>query len=322
MKRILLFLISIFAFLTASAQSAEQKALAADYLSKYAAYAVEEMQRSGVPASITLAQGMLESSYGRSELAVKANNHFGIQSHGNAWKGKTYSYVDSGELREFRKYSSVLHSYEDHSDFLVTHKRYAGLFELESTDYKGWARGLKSAGYAEDPAYAEKLIRVIEMYDLCRYDVPAAPVVVAAVEQDKKKHEDRKVKVEKSSEHKGKTSRYTLSRETYSQNGVPFVYAYEGETYADIARQHGLFLKEVLSYNDAAVDGKLERGSVVYLQAKKRKAAKGNDKYIVEEGMGMPEISQKFAVKLKKLYKMNEVEEGYVPNVGDVIILR
>ena len=298
--------------MTASAQTDAQKALAKDYLDKYAAFAVEEMQRSGVPASITLAQGMLESSYGRSELAVKANNHFGIQSHGDAWKGKTYSYVDSGELREFRKYKTVLDSYEDHSNFLVKHKRYAALFQLEITDYKGWARGLKSAGYAEDPAYADKLIRVIEMYDLCRYDVPSAAPVVPVVEKKK----------EKPAERQSRTSRYTLSRETYSQNGVPFVYANEGETYADIARQYGLFVNEVISFNDVEGDTKLHRGDVVYLQAKKRKAAKGSDQYIVEEGMGMHEISQKFAVKLKRLYRMNDVKEGYVPNVGDVVILR
>lgn len=313
MKRIFLFIISIFTFLTVSAQTAEQKALAESYLEKYAAFAVEEMQRSGVPASITLAQGMLESSYGRSELAVKANNHFGIQCH-NTWKGKRYAYVDSGELRDFRMYKSVLESYEDHSNFLVMHKRYAGLFELERTDYMGWARGLKSAGYAEDPSYADKLIRVIEMYDLCRYDVPASHFVVAV---EVKEHKEKP-----KAERKHQTSRYTLSRKTYSQNGVPFIYACEGESYADIARQHGLFVRELLSFNDAKQDGKLQCGAVVYLQAKKRKAAAGCDKYIVEDGMGMLEISQKFAVKLKRLYKMNDVADGHVPNVGDVIILR
>lgn len=347
MKRLLFFLISIFTFLTASAQTATQKALADAYLDKYAASAVEEMLRSGVPASITLAQGMLESNYGRSELAVKANNHFGIQAHGDAWKGKTYEHMDSGELRKFRKYKSVLESYEDHSNFLVKNKRYAGLFKLERTDYKGWARGLKSAGYAEDPAYADKLIRVIEMYGLDKYDtmtkVPASEKKKEHVE--KEKHAEKKdkpaekkdkpaekkpeapvvVAVQKEqplTERQRRTYRYTLAREMYSQNDVPFVYAYEGETYSEIARQYGLFVREILSFNDADEDCQLPRGAVVYLQAKKRKAAKGYDQYVVEEGMGMKEISQKFAVKLKRLYRMNDLEEGYVPQIGEVIKLR
>ena len=325
MKRFLLILIFAVCSFIASAQTATQKQLAEAYLEKYADCAVQEMLRSGVPASITLAQGMLESNYGRSELAVKANNHFGIQCHGDAWKGKKYMHMDSGEMRAFRKYNSVLDSYKDHSDFLVKHKRYASLFELKITDYKGWARGLKKAGYAEDPEYASKLIRVVEMYGLDKYDTKtrssvkgkksskkpeAVPVVVAVVKE------------ESVAERQRSTYRYKLSREMYSQNGVPFIYSYEGESYSDIARRNGLFLREVLSYNDASEDCKLPSGAVVYLQAKKRRAAKGYGKYVVEEGMGMLEISQKFAVKLENLYKMNKVDEGYVPQVGDVIILR
>lgn len=323
MKRILLFLIFISAFFSASAQTAQQKALANAYLEKYAEMAVEEMHRSGVPASITLAQGMLESSYGRSELAVKANNHFGIQCHDD-WKGKRYEHMDAGELRQFRKYKSVLDSYADHSDFLSSRKRYSSLFELELTDYKGWAYGLKQAGYAEDPEYAAKLIRVIEMYGLYKYDIPQevnvveageperpAPVVVVAVQEEQPLTERQR-----------RTYRYNLTREMYSQNGVPFIYAYEGELYSDIARQYGLFLGEVLTFNDASADCELPRGAVVYLQAKKRKAAEGYDEYVVEEGMGMREISQKFAVKLKRLRRMNDVDKEYVPQVGDTIRLR
>ena len=318
-----MFLIFISAFSSASAQTAQQKALADAYLEKYAQMAVEEMHRSGVPASITLAQGMLESSYGRSELAVKANNHFGIQCHSD-WKGKRYEHMDAGELRQFRKYKSVLDSYADHSDFLAGGKRYSSLFELEITDYKGWAYGLKKAGYAEDPEYAVKLIRVVEMYGLDKYDLlqevvasgagepeRTAPVVVVAVQEEQPLTERQR-----------RTYRYNLTREMYSQNGVPFIYAYEGERYSDIARQYGLFLREMLSFNDASEDCELPCGAVVYLQAKKRKAAKEYEEYVVEEGMGMREISQKFAVKLKKLYRMNDVDEEFVPQVGDTIRLR
>lgn len=341
MKKTILFLTFLFSWFTLSAQTPAQKALADAYLGQFAGYAVEEMHRSGVPASITLAQGMLESNYGRSELAVKANNHFGIQCHGDAWKGKRYQHVDSGELREFRKYKSVSESYEDHSNFLVKNKRYASLFELEVTDYKGWAHGLKKAGYAEDPEYASKLIRVVEMYGLDKYDtmteVPAADVRKDK-RKDKESKKDRKDKVEKQAdsrtvvvavekeepltERQRRSYRYTLSREMYSQNGVPFIYASAGETYSDIARQYDLFLREVLSFNDASEDCELPAGAVVYLQAKKRKAAKGYEEYVVEEGMGMMQISQKFAVKFKRLCRMNNVSEDHVPQAGDVIRLR
>ena len=343
MKKILLFLVSIFAFLTASAQSETQKTLANNYLQKFAAFAVEEMHRSGVPASITLAQGMLESNYGRSELAVKANNHFGIQC-GSAWTGKRVEHMDSGELRQFRKYNSALESYRDHSDFLLRNKRYSSLFQLDRKDYKGWAKGLKAAGYAEDPAYADKLIRIIEMYHLDVYDGNAqvpSPVEVKeqtptevkpadvkpaeakpADKEPARRTEKKHNKKEEKAANAAKTYRYSVTRETYSQNGVPFVYAAEGETYEQIAKQYNLFLREILSFNDVLADCKLSCGTVVYIQAKKGKAAKGNDVYVVEEGMGMREISQKYAVKLKKLYRMNNAKEGYVPQIGEEIRLR
>lgn len=301
MKRILFFLIFVLTFITSSAQTQQQKTLAEAYLRKYASLAVKEMQRSGVPASITLAQGMLESSYGNSELAVKANNHFGIQCHDD-WTGKSYEHMDAGELRQFRQYKSVLESYADHSDFLANKSRYSALFKLDRTDYKAWANGLKQAGYAEDPDYASKLIRMIEMFRLYEYDnVKESP-----------EEAPRQLR----------TNRYNLSREVFSRNGVPYIYAYAGEKYSDIARQYGLFLSEVLSFNDVAADCEIPSDAVVYIRAKKRKAAKGNDEYVVEEGMGMREISQKFAVKLKRLYRMNSVDEGYVPQVGETIKLR
>jgi LysM repeat protein len=301
MKRILFFLIFVLTFITSSAQTQQQKTLAEAYLQKYASLAVKEMQRSGVPASITLAQGMLESSYGNSELAVKANNHFGIQCHDD-WTGKSYEHMDAGELRQFRQYKSVLESYADHSDFLANKSRYSALFKLDRTDYKAWANGLKQAGYAEDPDYASKLIRMIEMFRLYEYDnVKESPVEAP-----------RQLR----------TNRYNLSREVFSRNGVPYIYAYAGEKYSDIARQYGLFLSEVLSFNDVAADCEIPSDAVVYIRAKKRKAAKGNDEYVVEEGMGMREISQKFAVKLNRLYRMNSVDEGYVPQVGETIKLR
>lgn len=345
MKKIFLLLTVFFAYVMFAAQpKMEEKSPSDAYLEKYAGYAVEEMHRSGVPASITLAQGMLESNYGRSELAVNANNHFGIQCH-SSWTGARYTATDSGEQRDFRKYENALGSYHDHSQFLSGNKRYKSLFELDRSDYKGWAEGLQKAGYAEDPAYAAKLISVIERYGLDKYDtmteVPSAGKGKTGKKekkdkQDKKDRPNRNVNYEPAKQNKvvvvvdekplnereKKLHRYNLSREMYSQNGVPFIYSCAGETYADIAKQYNLFVKEILRYNDADSDCELPYGTVVYLQAKKSKAAKGYEEYVVEEGMGMWEISQKFGVKENKLRKKNGFAADHEPVIGDVIVLR
>lgn len=339
MKKLALLLTMFWAFVAFASQSkSEEKSPSDLYLEKYAGYAVEEMHRSGVPASITLAQGMLESNYGRSELAVNANNHFGIQCH-SSWTGDKYRHMDSGEMRDFRKYETVLGSYHDHSQFLSGNKRYRALFDLDRSDYKGWANGLQKAGYAEDPAYAAKLISVIERYGLDRYDMMSHVPSPEKAKPGKREKKDKHVKKENHvaatptpvvvvvdekpmTERQRKSHRYNLAREMYSQNGVPFIYSCSGETYADIAKQYNLFLNEILRYNDVEFDCELLCGSVVYLQAKKAKAAKGYDEYVVEEGMGIWEISQKYGVKEKKLRKLNDFADDYIPNVGDVVILR
>ena len=166
MRRFLLSLIALAAALLLSAQWSQDRA---DYIVRYAPYAVEEMLSAAVPASVTLAQAVLESGAGKSALSLETNNHFGIQCH-KGWKGKYGKAVDNGELRSFRAYDNVRDSYADHSEFLRGNRRYHPLFELKITDYKGWCNGLKQAGYAEDPAYPKKLIDIIETYDLSRYD--------------------------------------------------------------------------------------------------------------------------------------------------------
>lgn len=162
-----------------STSSGPPPANATEYLNTYSALAVSEMKRTGIPASITLAQGMLESNYGRSRLATQGNNHFGIKCH-SSWTGKKIYHDDNRKGECFRAYPSVEESYKDHSDFLVSGSRYRDLFRLGSTDYKGWAHGLKKAGYATDPKYADLLIRKIEEYRLWAYDTGAAVPAVAA----------------------------------------------------------------------------------------------------------------------------------------------
>jgi LysM repeat protein len=155
----------------------DAKQVRRDYINKYAQDAVREMYKSGVPASITLAQGCLESSDGKSPLAIEANNHFGIKCSG--WTGPGFYQDDDAPNECFRSYPSALESFDDHSNFLRSRPRYSSLFELESTDYKGWAHGLKRAGYATDPSYADRLIRIIEEFELHQYDLQGAALIAA-----------------------------------------------------------------------------------------------------------------------------------------------
>ncbi len=309
MNKTRVVLSAICALLFAAALPADTPTKAGeDYIAKWAATAISEMHRSGVPASITLAQGMLESSYGQSELAVNANNHFGIKCHD--WTGDKAYYDDDKKGECFRKYSSADESFSDHSDFLRYRDRYKSLFDLEITDYKGWAYGLKEAGYATDSQYPAKLINLIETYNLSAYDsaedIPETPTVlespVAAAAKE--------------------IVKFSLSRTIYSQNKVPFVYSIAGETLRSIASENNLFLREILKYNDLDAERELEPGTVVYLRAKKAKAAKGVDKYVAEGGETLWEISQRFGVKLKKLLKMNGLDKDYEVRTEDEIRLR
>ena len=340
------------------------------YIARYGAMAVSEMYRTGVPASITLAQGLLESRYGLSPLASEGNNHFGIKCHD--WKGKTMRQDDDRRNECFRVYGNAEESFQDHSDFLRYRDRYKFLFDFKVTDYKAWAYGLRKAGYATDPSYPEKLIKLIEDYNLSEYDrmsvkeaektleVTQAP----AASDSKKAARTKKSRVKKSKDRnkdknknaalaapedfiddtqtvipesplhleeatkftpgKGVESfRFSLSRQMYSKNGVPFLYSMEGETIASIAEDNHLFVREVLKYNDMEMVEKLAPGTVIYLQPKKNQSVKGLDKYIVDQdGEQLRDIAQRFAIKLESLEKMNGLGRDAVLREGDTIILR
>ncbi|HOE93865.1 MAG TPA: glucosaminidase domain-containing protein [Candidatus Cryptobacteroides sp.] len=313
MKRTLTLIFTAFAILFATASDSTPQE---SYIAKYSGIAVKEMRRTGVPASITLAQGMLESRYGLSKLAVEGHNHFGIKCHSD-WKGKKMYHDDDASQECFRVYASDAQSFRDHSDFLRYRDRYKPLFELAPTDYKGWARGLKEAGYATDPKYADKLIKIIEDYNLHRFDIGSAGEKVSVPEAP--------LLIEKKSEHrvvKGEHYSYSLSRPLYKRNGVRFVYSQPGETYSSIAGAYNLFLKEILRFNDLSAEQVLEKGSVVYLQRKKRFASPGMEMYVFSEGENLRDVCQRFAVQEKSIIKLNELPDGYVPQEGDKIMLR
>lgn len=357
MKKIISIALLAVALMATSAVSAggPDKSPQVVYVEQFATLAVEEMYRSGVPASITLAQGLLESRYGLSDLAVKGNNHFGIKCHSN-WNGRKMYHDDDRKGECFRVYDSPEESFRDHSDFLRYRDRYKFLFDLEPTDYKGWAHGLKKAGYATDPAYPQKLIRLIEEYGLHEYDAKPASWSYEDISssedlyglEKKLTREERKAdkarkRAEKAKERSARRPEspnsieqakpltadqreifhFALTRQMYSLNGVPFVYATEGETYAGIAETYNLFLKEILKFNDLTESQTLYPGTIVYLQAKKKQAPAGLDKHVVEgHNETLRGISQRYAVKLRDLCKMNGITGDRHLSDGEIIILR
>ena len=332
MKKVLIA-IALFLGLTVSAQR-DSGTPQERYISRYAPIAVNEMYRSGVPASITLAQGILESRSGQSPLAAEGNNHFGIKCH-NSWKGRTMLADDDRKDECFRVYDSAEESFRDHSDFLRYRDRYKFLFDFQTTDYKSWAYGLKQAGYATDPSYATKLIKCVEDYDLTRFDrmtvdealdAGGAEAEAPVVRDEVEGIPESPLKIEAGGLFTGKAGEefhFSLSRTLYSRNGVPYVYAVEGETYASLAKSNHLLLKEILYYNDLPRGAELHAGDIVYLEPKKSKTVRGLDKYIVgEEGETFHAICQRFAVKEKAIRKLNGLPAGYVPREGDELILR
>lgn len=286
-----------------NAQPAERRMTRSEYIDTYKDDAIREMQRSGVPASITLAQGILESGDGNSPLAVYGKNHFGIKCH-SGWKGKTMHLDDDKKNECFRKYKDVYESYRDHSDFLSTRSRYDFLFELKVTDYKGWAKGLKKAGYATNPKYANLLIKLIEDHELYQYDSYG-------------KVPPRKIKKNRTSTSLAIASATRIIR---LHNNIKYVKVQEGDTYQEITRDYNMNLWQILKYNDLNKGDALSEGDIIYLQPKKNKAAE--EFHIVKEGETMRDISQFYGVKLKKLYKKNNLIVGTQPNTGDKILLR
>ncbi len=332
MKRFSLaaFFITMVGFVLAFAQNAKE-APQQKYIKDYAKIAVSEMYRSGVPASITLAQGILESNSGRSTLAVDGNNHFGIKCHD--WKGAKMYFDDDEKGECFRKYKSPDQSFKDHSDFLRYRDRYKFLFDLEPDDYKGWSYGLKKAGYATDPAYATKLIRIVETYDLSRYDKGYSDVEVAHSAHSA--HPDRRpaspTVLEQPQILKGDAVfKFSLSRQLYSQNGVAFIYSEEGDTYENIAKKYKLFTKELLRFNDEESVKTLYPGTKIYLESKKYKTEKNIEKHISNGEESLRDIAQRYGVRLKSLLKRNGLKKSalgkvpgdFTPRENYTIILR
>lgn len=287
------------------------------YISQYGQLAVKQQKEYGIPASITLAQGLLESGAGASSFARESNNHFGIKC--NDWMGEKIYHDDDEKGECFRKYNQVLESYEDHSLFLKNKPRYAFLFQLNPTDYEGWAFGLKKAGYATDPAYAYKLITIIENYDLHQYDLG----------QTGSDHNEMYASVntrrpETRSAGTGAMGAVValVSHEVRKVNGVKFVVALPEDDYAMIADEFNMSVERLFSYNDLMSGARLKPGTRIFISHKKNKAPKECLKHQVMPGESMYSISQDYAIKLAKLYKLNKMDFTVGASIGQVLKLR
>lgn len=286
--------------MSALAQAKRYKAYD-DYVDTYKSIALDHMKKHKIPASITLAQGLLESGAGKSSLARDANNHFGIKCHKDWTGGKVYK-ADDNPNDCFRKYKKVEDSYEDHSQFLKR-SRYSPLFSLKTTDYRGWARGLQQLGYATDQAYANKLIKLIEDYELYQYD--------------KKGKSTSELQEE---EQRFLTQNYKHT--PYKTHNLVYVIAQDEDTYEGIAVEFGFKAKDLCKYNEVPEGFPLKAGDLVYFEKKKSKADKPYYDHVVQVGESMHSISQLYGVKVKNLYKMNKKDYEYVPVEGDVLRLR
>lgn len=274
-----------------------------NYIDEYKDVAIEQMLRYRIPASITLAQGLLESGAGRSDLARKGNNHFGIKCHG--WQGRKTYHDDDEEGECFRAYDNALQSYEDHSKFLSSGRRYRSLFSLKITDYRGWARGLKAAGYATNPQYAQRLIDIIETYKLYQYDtatsydrfmVEHTPNTAAQLDVAQGYHPIRRT------------------------NDNYYLLARRGDTFKTIAEEVGISARKLAKYNERNKRDNLKEGDIIFLKKKRTKADKAfkHKPHVVQRGESMYDIAQHYAIRLKSLYKKNGLDpHTYTPRVGD-----
>ena len=329
--------------------SEDNRKLAESYINSYKDVAVQEMHRTGIPASIKLAQGLLESDWGRSDLAKTANNHFGIKC-GGRWEGNTFYKEDDdkdtrGRLIEscFRSFSSPTESYMAHSNFLSDPKkeyRYGFLFKYESTDYRSWAKGLKKSGYATDPKYPNKLIQIIENYKLYEFDQPIRnenAILAGASKQSKEMPE----RVSVPNKRKSRTSKKVynersetaeadkniidnttprmpakhVSRLRYSIDAInkcKKVTAKGGESLGELARAVGVSADELIKFNEIyqTQDEILPSGVHIYLEKKKRSYRGGHDFHLVKDGETMESIAQKYGVRVKSLYAKNRMPKG------------
>jgi hypothetical protein len=309
----LLFLLACCTGFHAPAQSSSYDLQVGLYINAYSNIAVEEMNQYHIPASITLAQGIIESAAGQSKMAREANNHFGIKCHKD-WAGPTFYRSDDYANECFRKYSHPEESFRDHSYFLTQRDRYKSLFSLPVTDYRRWAEGLETAGYATNKQYAKMLIRTIEQYQLYLFDKQGyiTPDNTPALEPDFARYPWIATFI---------ASGYTDDgRRIYENNGLKCVVSNSSDDLSKLSSLLGISEKRLMKFNDLKYPGALETGQIVYLQVKKRKSSVAS--HIVQNGESLYEISQRYGILMKLLLKRSGMKEGMDPYPGQVLPLK
>jgi hypothetical protein len=318
-------LLSTFLFALMSnlifAQSSE---IVRKYIETYKNVAIAEEIRTGVPAAITLAQGIHETGAGTSDLVLKSNNHFGIKCKGE-WTGASVSHDDDAKGECFRKYEKPMDSYKDHSDFLKNRPYYVSLFNLDPTDYKGWAYGLKKAGYATNPKYAQILIKLIEDYDLQQYTVLALNGKFSdngdvAFASNVKTESSEEAKINEPVIQKAVVKTYNYPSGVFKINETGVVFVKKGTAFLKVANDNDLSLSRLFEFNDMKPVDIAEKDQLIYLQRKRKIGTE--EFHIVQEGETLYDIAQAEGIRIESLLEYNLLRKGMQPAVGEKLNLK
>ncbi len=315
------FYFFIFLLLGSVSDSFSQKMTPEQYVATYKDMAMLEMRRTGVPASITLAQGILESESGNSDLVKRSNNHFGIKCK-STWRGESVTH-DDDELGEcFRSYKNWEDSYKDHSDFLRNSSRYASLFSLDPLDYKSWASGLRKAGYATNPRYPDMLINSIEKYNLQQYSLNALDktYVINSPKEISEEPEIVSSPMETTVQENSIVSTSIEPNSITKINGSRALFALKGTSLLAIATNHKINLSRLLSFNDLEEDGLLQKDQFIFLEKKQKEGEKLF--VIVTDGESLYDISQNNGIQLKSLCELNHLANDAEISAGTKLYLK
>ena len=307
--------------------AAKERQTREEYVEKYKAIAIAHMERYGIPASITMAQGILESDSGNSYLSRTSNNHFGIKCK-KSWTGKKVYHDDDAKGECFRAYPSVEASYQDHADFLDQSPRYDSLFAYASDDYRSWARGLKACGYATAPDYAERLVKIIESMKLYLLDKDNGNKIYSAAKTAVENAEQWwESNVATSDEQINPNAfRVTVNSHkgygVYRSNHTFYVVAKEGDTFESVGEIFDISPKMLRKFNDVAKDAKLSKGDIVYIERKKTQWLGNVMQHKVLRDENLYSLSQSYGIRLKSLVKLNRMRDGEDVKKGDIIRLK
>ena len=327
MKKTVLILLLVLAGVVSVSAAAKVRQTREEYVEKYKAIAIAHMERYGIPASITMAQGILESDSGNSLLSTSSNNHFGIKCKKH-WTGDRVYHDDDAKGECFRAYPSVEASYQDHADFLDQSPRYDSLFTYHSDDYRSWARGLKACGYATAPDYAERLVKIIESMKLYLLDKENGGKIYSAAKSATANTEAWfESNIATSDEQINPNAfRVTVNSHkgygVYRTNHTFYVVAKEGDTYESLGGIFDISPKMLRKLNDVAKDATLAKGNIVYIERKKTQWLGNMIQHKVVRDESLYALSQSYGIRLKSLAKLNNMHVGDSVKKGEIIKLK